>query len=165
VAGRDHIRYCGTPLPMSFGERAKKCVLEVDTSDGLRVNEIEVPAFVKLVAVRGGREEILSALAEVADEDVWVEVTYTGEAVCPHLAADVHDAVKSGCAQVLSIRTMGTYGPALSADEAETLETLSVQDVFLRCLESSAVDEADRQALTDCFNEIVSGLEDAESCA
>jgi hypothetical protein len=60
---------------------------------------------------------------------------------------------------------MGTYGPALSADEAETLETLSVQDVFLRCLESSAVDEADRQALTDCFNEIVSGLEDAESCA
>ena len=165
VAGRDHIRYCGAPLPMSFGERIKKCVLEVDTGDGLRVSEIEVPEFVRLVAVRGGREEILSSLAEIADEDVWVEVTYTGEAVCPHLAADVHDAVKGGRAQVLSIRTMGAYGPAVRADEAETLETLSVQDVFLRCLESGAVDEADRQALIDCFNEIVSGLEDAESCA
>jgi len=73
--------------------------------------------------------------------------------------------VKGGRAQVLSIRTMGAYGPAVRADEAETLETLSVQDVFLRCLESGAVDEADRQALIDCFNEIVSGLEDAESCA
>lgn len=165
VAGMDHIRYCGAPLPMSFSEKAKKCVLEVDTGGGLRVSEIEVPAFVKLAAVRGGREEILCALAEIAGEDVWVEVTYTGEAACPHLAADVHDAVKGGRAQVLSIRAMGTYGPAIKAEEAETLETLTVQDVFLRCLMSGAADEADRQALIDCFNEIVSGLEDAESCA
>lgn len=165
VAGRENIRYCGAPLPMSFGETAGKCVLEVDFSEGTIINEIEVPAFARLEAVRGGREEILSALAELADEDVWVEVTYTGAAGCPHLAADVNDAVKGGRAQVLSIRAAAASGQAIRADEAETLETLSVQDVFLRCLESAAVSDEQRAALIGGFNEIVQGLEDAESCA
>jgi len=165
VAGRDNIRYCGAPLPMSFGETAKKCVLEVELSGGVSINEIVVPAFARLEAVKGGREEILGRLSELAGEDVWVEVTYTGTQSCPHLAADVNDAVKGGRAQVLSIRNTAAAGQAIRADEAETLETLSVQDVFLRCLESGSVSEEQREALINGFNEIVRGLEDAESCA
>jgi exonuclease SbcD len=165
VAGRDNVRYCGAPLPMSFGETANKCVLEVDFSEGVTVKEIEVPAFAQLVAVRGGREEILEQLSELAGEEVWVEVTYTGAQACPHLAADVNDAVKGGRAQVLSIRAAGTAGQALRTVEEETLETLSVQDVFLRCLESAGVSEQQQAAMIGGFNEIVQGLEDAESCA
>ncbi len=165
VAGQDNIRYCGAPLPMSFGETSKKCVLEVDFSGSLAVNEIEVPAFARLIAVRGGREEILSELAALADEDAWVEVTYTGTQACPHLAADVNDAVKGGRAQVLSIRAAGAAGQSINAGEAETLETLSVQDVFLRCLESAGIGEEQREVLIGGFNELVAGLEDAESCA
>ena len=165
VAGRDNIRYCGAPLAMSFGETSEKRVLEVDFSEDPAVNEIEVPEFARLVAVRGGREEILSELAALADEDVWVEVTYTGTDACPHLAADVNDAVKGGCAQVLSIRVAGAAGQSISAGEAETLETLSVQDVFLRCLESAGIGEEQRETLVSGFNELVAGLEDAESCA
>ena len=165
VAGRDDIRYCGAPLPMSFGEMAKKCVLEVDFSGGMNISEIEVPAFARLEAVKGGREEILERLSELTGEDVWVEVTYTGIQGCPHLAADVNDAVKGGRAQVLSIRAAATAGQAIRADEAETLETLSVQEVFLRCLESGSVSEEQRETLIGGFNEIVRGLEDAESCA
>jgi exonuclease SbcD len=165
VAGRDNIRYCGAPMPMSFGETSGKRVLEVDFNNGMAINEIEVPAFARLVTVRGGREEILSALLALADEDVWVEVTYTGNTGCPHLAADVNDAVKGGRAQVLSIRTAGAAGQTIRADEAETLETLTVQDVFLRCLDSAVESDDQREMLIDGFNEIVAGMEDAESCA
>ncbi len=165
VAGREHIRYSGAPLAMSFGETSKKRVLEVDFSGGMAVNEIEVPEFARLVAVRGGREEILSELATLANEDVWIEVTYTGTDACPHLAADVNDAVKGGRAQVLSIRAAGAANQSISAGEAETLETLSVQDVFLRCLESAQISEDQRNALIGGFNELVAELEDAESCA
>ncbi len=165
VAGRNNIRYCGAPLAMSFGETAQKRLLEVDFSGGMAVNEIEVPAFARLVAVRGGREEILSELAALANENVWVEVTYTGTDACPHLAADVNDAVKGGHAQVLSIRATGAAGQSISAGETETLETLSVQDVFLRCLESAQLSGEQRETLIGGFNELVAGLEDAESCA
>lgn len=165
VAGRDNIRYCGAPLAMSFSETSQKRVLEVDFSGEMAVNEIEVPAFARLVAVRGGREEILSELAALVNEDAWVEVTYTGTDACPHLASDVNDAVKGGRAQVLSIRAAGAAGRSISADEAETLETLSVQDVFLRCLESAGISGEQRGALISGFNEIIAGLEDAESCA
>jgi hypothetical protein len=149
---------------MSFGETVKKCLLEVDFGGGMNISEVEVPAFVRLEAVKGGREEILSELAALADEDVWVEVTYTGAQACPHLAADVNDAVKGGRAQVLSIRAAAAKGQAIRAEETESLETLSVQDVFLRCLESGSVGEDQRETLISGFNEIVQGLEDAESC-
>ena len=150
---------------MSFGGTAKKCLLEVDFGGGMNISEIEVPAFARLEAVKGGREEILSELAALADEGrVGVEVTYTGAQACPHLAADVNDAVKGGRAQVLSIRAAAAKGQAIRSEETESLETLSVQDVFLRCLESGSVDEDQRETLISGFNEIVQGLEDAESC-
>ena len=46
-------------------------------------------------------------------------------------------------------------------EQAEDL----VQDVFLRCMDGAGVDEKQKQALIDGFNESVQGLEDAESCA
>ncbi len=165
VAGQDSIRYCGAPLAMSFGEKSQKRVIEVDFSGSMAVNEIEVPEFARLIAVRGGREEILTELAALANEDAWAEVTYTGADACPHLAADVNDAVKGGRLQVLSVRAAGAAAQSISAGEAETLETLSVQDVFLRCLESAQLSEEQREILIGGFNELVSGLEDAESCA
>ena len=53
----------------------------------------------------------------------------------------------------------------VAAPASGTLETLSVQDVFLRCLESAQLSEEQREILIGGFNELVSGLEDAESCA
>jgi hypothetical protein len=80
---------------MSFSEAAaQKTVLEVTLGETAVVEEITVPRFRRLEAVSGSRDEILSQLAALAGEDVWIEGTHTGDTVCPHLAADVYDAVK-----------------------------------------------------------------------
>jgi hypothetical protein len=52
-----------------------------------------------------------------------------------------------------------------SADESESLESMSVQDVFLRCIGKDAYSEEDTAALVDCFNEIIREMEEAETCA
>ena len=167
VGKQARIRYSGSPLPMSFAEAGReKCVLEVSLNGGVQAEKIAVPVFQRMERVRGGRDEILQQLEVLRNEDVWLEVSYTGEAACPHLSADVYDAVKGGQAQVLSIRNAAAVGRLLAqGGDTKTLENLSVQDVFLRCVDSGAYSEAERQALADCFDEIVRALEDEESCA
>ncbi|MDV7213664.1 exonuclease subunit SbcD [Azotobacter beijerinckii] len=64
VGGREHIRYSGSPIPLSFDEaRQQKEVLLVDLhADGLEaVTPLPVPCFQPLVTLRG-------ALAELAGD-------------------------------------------------------------------------------------------------
>jgi len=167
VGGQERIRYCGSPLSMSFSELGReKCVLEVSLNEGLGIEAIPVPVFQRMVSVRGSHEEIMEQLQKLAQEDAWVEVTYTGEAACPHLSAGVAEAVRGGNAEVLSIRNTAAASAMFeSADESESLESMSVQDVFMRCIGKDAYSEEDTAALVDCFNEIIREMEEAETCA
>ena len=167
VGGQPHIRYCGSPLPMSFSELGReKSVLEVTLEEELQIEPIPVPVFQRMAAVRGDREQIREKLQSLASENVWIEVTYTGEEACPHLSADVAEAVNGGCAEILSIRNTAAAGALLeTADESLSLSSMSVQDVFLRCIGADTLGEEDVTELTGCFNEIIRELEEADTCA
>ncbi len=164
IAKTSHIRYSGSPLPMSFSEAERdKYVLET-MLDG-NTEKIKVPVFQQLVTISGDKEQILSKLTELCSSDVWVEVKYTGARVWPHMSADINDAVKGGCAQVLCIRNMAASESMLfQEDKEQSLETMSVQDVFDRCIGEDITGE-ERQELYDCFNDIIHALEEEESCA
>jgi exonuclease SbcD len=167
VGGQERIRYCGSPLPMSFSELGRdKCVLDVTLGEALSVQALSVPVFQRMTAVSGSREEILEKLQTLAGENVWIEVTYTGAEPCPHLSADVAEAVRGGCAEALSIRNTAAAGAMLDAtDESISLASMSVQDVFLRCIGADALGEDDVSELVNCFNEIIREMEEAETCA
>jgi exonuclease SbcD len=167
VGGQERIRYSGSPLSMSFSELGReKCVLEVSFDAELKIEAIPVPVFQHMAAVRGSREEILEQLKDLAREDVWVEVTYTGQEACPHLSVEAAETVKDGQAEVLIVRNTAAAGAMLeSADESESLESMTVQDVFLRCIGRDAYSEEDAKALVDCFNEVIREMEEAETCA
>ena len=166
VAGQERIRYSGAPLPMSFSEAgARKVLLEITPGDTLKVEEIEIPSFQRLVTVSGSREEIMARLADLAEQDIWIEVTHTGDTLCAHLSADVYDAVKDKPAQVLSVRDTAAVKNAIGASgSAETLETVAVQDVFLRCLTEGGYSEAQQHEMIDCFDEIIAAMEEAAAC-
>ena len=167
VGKQERIRYCGSPLAMSFSELGReKSVLEVTLNDEISIETIAVPVFQRMAAVRGNREQILETLHRFAGENVWIEVTYTGEEACPHLSADVAEAVSGGCAEVLSIRNTAAAGAVLdAADESLALSSMSVQDVFLRCIGADALGEDDVSELVGCFNEIIRELEETDTCA
>jgi len=151
---------------MSFSEAqaGAKCVLEVDTN-GMQVTGIDVPAFQKMARVSGSKQEILAALAEIKDEDIWLEVTYTGEDISPALARDVHEAVSGGKAEVLSVRNNAVMNRIIERGEtAQTLETMSVADVFLQCLNGSEMSAAQREEMAACFNEVLREVEERDAC-
>lgn len=163
IAGTSHIRYSGSPLPMSFAE-AKRDKYVIELTLGESIEKIKVPCFQRLVSVSGQIEQILSELEKLSFDDVWIEVRYTGKKVWHHISADINDAIKGGSAQVLCIRNMAVSEAALSQTESLTLNDLSVQDVFEQCIDEQITDK-ERQELYDCFNFIIHELEEDEPCA
>jgi exonuclease SbcD len=160
VMGSERIRYCGSPLHMSFSElNKKKYILEINT-ETMNAERVEVPVFQSMRTVSGDYAEIMRQLGDIADEDVWVEVTYTGKEILPSLSADIFAAVKDKSAEVLSIRNDAVLSSILEAASGETLDTLKVQDVFLRCIDGNTLSDAHRKELIDCFNEIVAEVEE-----
>ncbi len=165
VMGRDNIRYCGSPLAMSFSETEKsKYVLEIDTDGGISVEKIKVPSFQAMKTISGEYSDIMRDLKDTADEDVWIEITYTGKEIYPGLSADIYEAVKGKNAEVLSIRNSALLGSILTTEPSETLESMKVQDVFLKCIEANSYSEEHKGELIECFNEIAAEVEEAQSC-
>lgn len=163
VMGNDKIRYSGAPLPMSFSELGKrKYVLELYINEEIKIEKIDVPAFQHMKAISGEYQEILDELRKIASQDIWIEVTYTGKEIIPMISSDIYDAVKGGKAEVLSIRNNALLSGILEAAPSETLETMKVQDVFLKCFDTNTYSEKHKDELIDCFNEIVAELEEAE---
>ncbi len=161
VMGSERIRYCGSPLHMSFSElNKKKYVLEMDT-ETMSIQRVEVPVFRSMRAISGDYADLIRQLEQMKDEDVWLEVTYTGKDIIPSLSADIFAAVKDKRAEVLSIRNDAVLSGILEAASGETLDTLKVQDVFLRCMDGNSISDEYKKELIDCFNEIVAEIEEA----
>ncbi len=71
IGGKDHIRYCGSPIPMSFSELKYKhqvIVFDLDNESFSNIQHIEVPITVKLLSIPSQHSkvsEVLSALEQL----------------------------------------------------------------------------------------------------
>ncbi|WP_439693761.1 exonuclease SbcCD subunit D [Curtobacterium sp. SP.BCo] len=79
VGPGDRIRYAGSPLAFSFGERNQQksvTVVDLDASGAVTVELVPAPVPRRLVDVRGGIDEIESGVFRSA-ADAWVRVAVT----------------------------------------------------------------------------------------
>jgi DNA repair protein SbcD/Mre11 len=142
-----HIRYCGSPLPLSFAEVGyKHQVLRIDL-DGPRAAAIEplfVPRAVELLRVPASPAPVKQAIAELVALDLperpreawpYLEVRVLLDAPEPGLRAQVEAALEGKPVRLAKIeptrRVVTTAGaePALSLDQ---LAQLQPDDIFRR---------------------------------
>ncbi len=117
VAGRDHLRYSGSPLRYSFGERHDKIVVMVDLDAEGRVTTEErtVPVGRAVSTVRGRFDELVASPPET---EAWVRVELTDAIVIP----DAHRRLRSVFPWLVEIARVGVLDapdPRLSAAELE----------------------------------------------
>ena len=64
VGSAEHIRYCGSPIPMGYGEatQEKKVVLVEFNGTTPNIQEVPVPCFQKLVRIPGSLDDIQAKL-------------------------------------------------------------------------------------------------------
>ncbi|ABQ26169.1 exonuclease SbcCD subunit D C-terminal domain-containing protein [Geotalea uraniireducens] len=163
VNGSDVRRYSGAPIPMSFGEAGqRKIVVAVNAgTEGVTVREIPVPGFQSLATVRGDWKRVSERIAALKKEavSVWLEVIYEGDEVIGDLQERLRELIDGSALEILRAKNMRLVERTLSRMATEeTLDDLTVDDVFARCLDAHAVPQEQQAELVAAFRETVAAL-------
>jgi len=167
VAQSETMRYCGSPIPMGFGEASQqKLVLQI-SFEGRRpqVAEIPIPCFQPLRRIAGGMDEILEALKQLKLErsNAWLEIEYTDDDIAPDLREQVETAIEGTDLEIRRIKNKRVMDRVLQRiDSTETLDDLEPTDVFARCLEEYEIPADQRPALTASYAEILQTLHETD---
>jgi exonuclease SbcD len=181
VGGQSHIRYSGSPIALSFDEsQGSKQVLLVDFAAGqlADVRPLPVPVWQPMQGFGGTLEELERQLQQHFDPAAagspdaggprtWLEIEVRGDDYLSDLQPRVQQLVEGLPVEVLRIRRQRSPGAAaLEREHRETLQELSVREVFGRRLaQEEAMDEATQARLVAAFEALLEQVQDTEKKA
>lgn len=169
VGGDPTRRYSGAPLAMTFAEAGRpKSVTLVDlTENGPEISILEIPVFQRLERLSGNRAELEAAIEALKSEnaEIWLELEYSGLEVWGNLRERLAEMVGGSPMEILRIRDRRDISASMAVrEEAETLESLDVKEVFNRLLADRLVPLEQWPELEAAYGAIVARfLENDES--
>ena len=161
VGGQEHIRYCGSPIPLSFAEvnyRHQVLCLDIDGETLQSVRVIAVPRAVPLLRVPATPAPISEVLAQLAALDVpdapaeaqpFLEVRVRLDAPEPGLRTRIETALDGKSVRLAKIET--SSAARASAPENMTLDQLGQlqpDDIFRRLYQQKYAKEAPPELLS-----------------
>lgn len=163
VGGHEHIRYCGSPVPLATDELGHgKEVLLVDFEAGALkcVTPLPVPMFQAIKRTQCGLDALKQRLTEACDghspeAPVWIEVVIE-DGHTPDLLTRVHAEAAGLPVEILRVQRarISTEGQSLQP-QVRTLDDMSPLDVFDQLLAvHPEIPEADRAALRTRFEQV-----------
>ncbi|TXR38933.1 exonuclease subunit SbcD [Ectopseudomonas mendocina] len=170
VGGLEHIRYCGSPIALSFDEaRQQKEVLLLQFGEAAlhSITALPVPVFQPMASLCGSLKELADAIAEIAkqgtpERPVWLEVQVSTDDYLSDLQSRINALCEGHPVEVLRIRReRGNASANLTSEARETLDELSVEDVFARRLQQEALQEEDAQRLQGLYRQVLETLPNA----
>ncbi|WFF39427.1 exonuclease SbcCD subunit D C-terminal domain-containing protein [Moraxella nasibovis] len=170
VANCEHIRYCGSPIAMGFGEAGKpKQVLLVDFDDTRpTVHPLSVPVFQQLVQISGDWEQINTQLTDLISQNtsIWAEIIYTGQDLLPNLASEIRALTDSTKVVPLSIKNRTLYQKTLSTQpKSLSLKQLDEMEVFEQLLDKQDISDDDRPTLKHAYQSLIADIHSSDSQA
>jgi len=167
VGGLEQIRYCGSPIPLSFDEAAQQkevLLVELDAGGLQAVTPLPVPRFQPLVSIKGNLVELAEAISAVAQQGsaacpAWLEVVVRGDDYLSDLQTRIQEITAGQPVEVLRIRRERNNAAALLQSAAkETLDELSPFDVFAKRLEQEELDPELKAHLEARYRSVVDAL-------
>ncbi|MBQ7732765.1 MAG: exonuclease SbcCD subunit D C-terminal domain-containing protein [Synergistaceae bacterium] len=167
TAGRGNIRYSGSPIAMTFGEcGTQKSVTIIELNEGKALTcEIPVPVFQRLERISGDMNQIIAEIRTLAlaDESIWLEITYTGQEFIGDLQERLSSVMKEfPKLEVLSIYNEG--GRTLEAHNTdnsipEGLENINPMQMLEMCFDENNTPKGQRKIFEDLYQEILREME------
>ena len=165
VNNEERIRYCGSPIPLSFSEIGYQHQILDVMLEGETLISVEprlIPRAVNLQRVGPAPlAEILTQLAELPDTDLladtqrqpWLEVRVILDEPQPDLRQQIETALQGKSVRLVRIAAeYAGSGNQSSADDAARLielDQMTPQELFSRAWQESYGSEADEQTLKD----------------
>lgn len=178
IGGREHIRYSGSPLPLSFSEihyRHQVIAFELEPAGISNLETIEVPVFVPLQRVpntHGRLQQVLLFLQELPERNgqlepaPYLEVRILTDGPEPGLRYKVEQALAGKYVRLAKIdvrytdNAVDTTGiPSASPDQ---LQLLNPAEVFERAFQAKYKNSAP-EALMNLFNQVAAEVAQSDN--
>jgi len=174
VAKSEHIRYSGSPIPLSFDEaKQQKVVLMVDLSiKETQVTELSVPCFQPIAMIKTQLDQIdddvKKAVAELNDETLWLDIEIDSAQYLDNLTPRIERIIEDYPVEVLLVRRSKTSRESMPNNQKKiTLNELSLEDVFNSRLEQEPWESEQelhrKKRLTELFKQAAEQVKEASS--
>lgn len=177
VGANEHIRYSGSPIPLSFDESGYlHQIVQVDVRAGRLVETvaIKIPRSVQLLRIPNSKDfavlpEVIGHLENLSLDDMppeqtpLLELRIRLEKPEPGLRQQIEEVISKLPVRLLKISTAYSGSEKSLADLKieERLEELQPLDVFQRCYQNK-YDRDAPEAMNALFNELVESLQGTE---
>jgi DNA repair protein SbcD/Mre11 len=178
IGGKDHVRYCGSPIPMSFSELNYKhqvVVFDLEADKISNLKSIEIPLSVTLQrvpSVNSSLAEVLSALQQLPAIDAnpelapYLEVRVLLNGPEPGLRHKIEAAVAGKHVRLAKIDvkypTVTALGNSTGAVVQDNLHELQPGDVFAKVYHSKYNNSVPADIL-QLFNQVTREVAESET--
>ncbi|WP_049199363.1 exonuclease subunit SbcD [Proteus mirabilis] len=170
-----HIRYSGSPIPLSFDESAQQksvCLIDFEQDKLAEMTLLPIPEFQLLRTLSGSLQEITTQLEKLAtqynemDTTIWLDIEVSTQDYLSDIQNRIQELTQSPLFEVIVLRRARKQHQALMQNEKETLTELTVYDVFERRLAQHQFEtEEDKTRLTTLFKQAVEMAEQEDNNA
>lgn len=170
-----HIRYSGSPIPLSFDESAQQksvCLIDFEQDKLAEMTLLPIPEFQLLRTLSGSLQEIATQLEKLAtqynemDTTIWLDIEVSTQDYLSDIQTRIQELTQSPLFEVIVLRRARKQRQALMQNEKETLTELTVYDVFERRLAQHQFEtEEDKIRLTTLFKQAVEMAEQEDNNA
>ncbi|WPJ94963.1 exonuclease SbcCD subunit D C-terminal domain-containing protein [Coraliomargarita algicola] len=170
VGACEHIRYSGSPIPLSFSESSEKEIrlLTIHDDHSLTHQAIDIPLARRLLRLSGSADTVRQAIEELSTPSheltPWIEVTLTEGDVSPLINDQIRAAAAANDAVVLKVGRK-LNNSQISALPDQTTKAISEWEplaVFEKRIESYQGDLSP-EALKQCFNHILHAVQEDDA--
>ncbi|PXW56103.1 exodeoxyribonuclease I subunit D [Grimontella sp. AG753] len=164
--GQEHIRYCGSPIALSFDETGNSKYVNLVTFSAGKladVTALEVPVTQQLAVIKGDLESIRQQLEQwrggPTDAPVWLDIEIATEDYMSDMQRKIQALTADLPVEVLLVRRSREQRERILAGERrETLSELKVEEVFARRLAQEELDDIQLARLQSLFSETLHSL-------
>ncbi len=164
TVGNEHVRYSGSPIPLSFSESKNTQKVNVVTiEEDVKVEELEIPLKRKLQVIKGDLETIKKELKAIEDKTSWIEVHIKDDN--PMFAnTEIRELASKLELTILAVKIEKSEKQLRAKElKAISLDELSVQEVFEKRLDLEEIENKEfKEQLSQTFNDVVSNLHESE---
>lgn len=170
VGRQAHIRYSGSPIPLSFDElgQAKSItLLDIAPNCALQVSTVEIPRFQPMKVLKGSLTEIAQQLKSLDipenNQRVWLDIEIHHDEYLSDLQQRVEKLSTDLPVEILLLRRKRLTSPqSLQTQNKETLNELSINEVFDRRLAQESLSDEQRGQLLEMFKHLTAELHDVQ---
>ncbi|GAB4117814.1 MAG: exonuclease SbcCD subunit D C-terminal domain-containing protein [Thermoflexibacter sp.] len=169
VGGHQHIRYSGSPIPLSFSEyndRKQVIILEIDTLGLTSLQEIEVPLSRPLLSFKGSFAEVEKKILSYEQKNplnAWAEVKLVLQEYANGLGEKVHALGKEKGIDILKVNIEydRTHLPSSEPSIQQSLSELTPLEVFKQKCEQKNInlENEDNKGVLEAFQMLLEEVE------